>query len=80
MVDSLSPLPPISARIVKTQVTEKKPHHQHPEQHSQHNDKEETEEREQIQDEILISEEQSLAEENKEPKPICPPHNIDIEA
>jgi hypothetical protein len=76
MVDSLSPLPPISARIEKTQVTEKNPHHQNPKHQHQKKDSETHEE--EIKDEIIINDKKSSQEENKPGQPL-PLHNIDIE-
>jgi hypothetical protein len=48
MVDSLSPLPPINARITKTTVSEKDPHHQNNKQHKEHKPDD-------IEDEITIN-------------------------
>ncbi len=73
MVDSLTPLPPISpSRVAKSKVTEKNPHHQNEQRHHRKDD-------EDIEDEIIISGGEP-ADEKKKPLPHSPLHNIDIEA
>ncbi len=78
MVDGLAPLPPVNARIHKTQVTEKDPHHQQEQ-------KKQKEKKQEIEDEILLNEEfkKDESDENVE-IPTTPPkkissHKIDIE-
>lgn len=74
MVDSLTPLPPLSSRVTKTQVTEKNPHHQN---NPEHQEKKEDEE---IQDEVNIESEKKKTPE-PEPKniPHSPLSNLNIE-
>ncbi len=79
MVDSLSPLPPLSTRVAKTHVSDKNPNHQNSKQKKPQEHKE-------IQDEIAIElpeSEETLAKDAPK-KPKTPPyskpeHNIDIE-
>ena len=76
MVDSLSPLPPINARITKTQVSEKDPHHQNNQQ--QHQDAKDEEIKDEVVIENLDQKEISSEENKKKPSPSLP-HKIDIE-